>query len=185
MKRSKWEDEEEPLKAIAIPAMKKRPLSKSVPKESIPQPRGSLDSQQIISKRSSSVVPASAIQPSETTLERSTSNAFKGPPILSCRSVTCYEKLNKIDEGSYGIVYRARDKETGEIYALKRLKLEQEKSGFPITSLREIYALLLAKHENIVNVKEIVTTPNLARYVKLGMKLILGYLLLWNLWSMI
>ncbi|KAJ1954546.1 hypothetical protein EC988_002373 [Linderina pennispora] len=73
-----------------------------------------------------------------------------------CRPVDeCYEKLNKIEEGTYGIVYRARDKATGELVALKHLKLEQERNGFPITSLREIHTLLLAKHPNIINVREI------------------------------
>ncbi|KAJ3025440.1 UNVERIFIED_CONTAM: hypothetical protein HDU68_007124 [Siphonaria sp. JEL0065] len=82
------------------------------------------------------------------------------PLIAPCRSVDLYEKLNRIEEGSYGIVYRARDKQTGEIVALKKLKLENEVNGFPITTLREIYTLLLAKHENIVDVREIVVTPS-------------------------
>ncbi|ORY38525.1 putative cell division cycle 2 [Rhizoclosmatium globosum] len=85
---------------------------------------------------------------------------LNGPPIRICRSVDVYEKLNRIDEGSYGIVYRARNRETGEIVALKKLKLEKEQNGFPITTLREIYTLLLAKHPNIVDVKEIVVTPS-------------------------
>jgi hypothetical protein len=64
------------------------------------------------------------------------SRPFEGPTIQACRLVDNYEKLNRIDEGSYGIVYRARDRETGEIVALKRLKLENEKNGFPVTTLR-------------------------------------------------
>ncbi|OUM65254.1 hypothetical protein PIROE2DRAFT_60173 [Piromyces sp. E2] len=77
------------------------------------------------------------------------------PAFVSCRSVDNYEKLNRIEEGAYGVVYRARDKETGEIIALKKLKLDKEKFGFPTTSLREIQMLLMAKHPNIVDVKEI------------------------------
>jgi serine/threonine protein kinase len=42
-----------------------------------------------------------------------------------CRSVENFEKLNRIDEGTYGVVYRARERITGEIVALKRVKLEQ------------------------------------------------------------
>ncbi|KGG52239.1 hypothetical protein DI09_19p210 [Mitosporidium daphniae] len=77
--------------------------------------------------------------------------------IIGCRSVESYRKLNRIEEGTYGIVYRAQETSTGEIYALKRLKLEREKEGFPITSLREIYALSkLSPHQNIVRLKEIV-----------------------------
>ncbi|KAJ3140547.1 hypothetical protein HDU90_007847 [Geranomyces variabilis] len=85
-----------------------------------------------------------------------------GPPLVSCRNVDNYEKLNRIEEGAYGIVYRARDRQTGEIVALKKLKLENERNGFPVTSLREIHTLLLAKHPNIVNVKEIVVTPSMS-----------------------
>lgn len=40
-----------------------------------------------------------------------------------------------------------------EIVALKRLKMEKEKEGFPITSLREINTLLKAQHPNIVTVR--------------------------------
>ena len=73
-----------------------------------------------------------------------------------CRSVDRYEKLNRISEGTYGVVYRGKDKETGTICALKRLKLEKEKSGFPLTSVREINVLLALEHPNIVNVSEVV-----------------------------
>ena len=48
----------------------------------------------------------------------------------------------RIAEGTYGVVYRAREKATDKIVALKRLKMEKEKEGFPITSLREINTLL-------------------------------------------
>lgn len=64
------------------------------------------------------------------------------PAIQGCRSVEEFVCLNRIEEGTYGIVYRARDKSTQEIVALKRLKMEKEKEGFPITSLREINTLL-------------------------------------------
>jgi cell division cycle 2-like protein len=49
----------------------------------------------------------------------------------------------------------------GEIVALKKLKMEREREGFPITSLREINTLLKAKHENIVHVREIVVGSNM------------------------
>ncbi len=74
----------------------------------------------------------------------------------SCRDVDRYEKLNRISEGTYGVVYRGRDLETSTVCALKRLKLENEKSGFPLTSVREINVLLALEHPNIVNVSEVV-----------------------------
>ncbi|KAI5782669.1 kinase-like domain-containing protein [Geopyxis carbonaria] len=82
---------------------------------------------------------------------------FPAPEIRSCRNVDAsYEPLNHIEEGSYGVVSRARDRETGEIVALKKLKLERETDGFPITSLREIRTLMEARHENVVNLREVV-----------------------------
>lgn len=78
-----------------------------------------------------------------------------------CRSVDDFECLNKIEEGAYGVVYRAKDKKTNEIVALKRLKMEKEKEGFPITSLREVDILLKMQHPNIVTVREIVVGSNM------------------------
>ncbi|KAK0539683.1 hypothetical protein OC842_000874 [Tilletia horrida] len=85
------------------------------------------------------------------------------PVIGGCRSVHCYERLNHIEEGSYGVVFRARNKETGEIVALKKLKMDKEKDGFPITSLREIRTLMEARHPNVVQVKEIVVGDTLSQ----------------------
>lgn len=82
------------------------------------------------------------------------------PLILGCRSVYRFECLNCIDEGTYGIVYRARDTESGDIVALKRVKLNREKEGFPITSLREMSILQLLEHPNIIKVKEVVVGSN-------------------------
>ncbi len=50
-------------------------------------------------------------------------------------------------------MFRARDKISGEVVALKQVKMEQEKEGFPVTSLREFKLLMSLQHENIVNVK--------------------------------
>ncbi|KAL3818674.1 hypothetical protein ACJIZ3_004579 [Penstemon smallii] len=81
--------------------------------------------------------------------------------LQGCRSVNEFERLNKIDEGTYGVVFRARDKKTGEIVALKKVKMEKEREGFPLTSLREINILLSFHHPFIVDVKEVVVGSNL------------------------
>ncbi|XP_052737608.1 cyclin-dependent kinase 11B isoform X2 [Bicyclus anynana] len=83
------------------------------------------------------------------------------PALQGCRSVEEFQCLNRIEEGTYGVVYRARDKTTDDIVALKRLKMEKEKEGFPITSLREINTLLKGQHANIVTVREIVVGSNM------------------------
>ncbi|XP_009272438.1 PREDICTED: cyclin-dependent kinase 11B isoform X3 [Aptenodytes forsteri] len=83
------------------------------------------------------------------------------PALQGCRSVEEFQCLNRIEEGTYGVVYRAKDKKTDEIVALKRLKMEKEKEGFPITSLREINTILKAQHLNVVTVREIVVGSNM------------------------
>ena len=87
------------------------------------------------------------------------------PPIQPSRSVYSYERLNQIEEGSYGVVFRARDKQTGDIVALKKLKLDEEKNGFPITALREVYSLMSCRHENVVRVREVVVGQTLTQCV--------------------
>lgn len=75
-----------------------------------------------------------------------------------CRSVEEFVRLDRIDEGSYGVVYRARDSSSNEVVALKRVKLTRDvcAEGFPITALRETNVLLALNHEHIVKVHEMV-----------------------------
>ena len=73
-----------------------------------------------------------------------------------CRHVDNFEKLNHIEEGSYGWVSRARETATGEIVALKKLKMDNATDGFPVTGLREIQTLMASRHTNIVALREVV-----------------------------
>lgn len=61
-----------------------------------------------------------------------------------------YHKLEKIGEGTYGVVFKARDKISGRLMALKKIRLEQEEEGVPSTALREISLLKELNHANIV-----------------------------------
>jgi len=61
-----------------------------------------------------------------------------------------YEKVEKIGEGTYGVVYKARDRATNETIALKKIRLEQEDEGVPSTAIREISLLKEMQHRNIV-----------------------------------
>jgi cyclin-dependent kinase len=54
-----------------------------------------------------------------------------------------YEKLEKVGEGTYGKVYKAQDKATGQLVALKKTRLEMDEEGIPPTALREISLLRL------------------------------------------
>lgn len=67
-----------------------------------------------------------------------------------------FEKLNHIEEGSYGWVSRAKEVSTGEVVALKKLKMENSNDGFPVTGLREIQTLMASSHINIVKLREVV-----------------------------
>ncbi|XP_071709856.1 cyclin-dependent kinase C-2-like isoform X1 [Rutidosis leptorrhynchoides] len=80
-------------------------------------------------------------------------------PSWGSRSVDCFEKLEQIGEGTYGQVYMAREIKTGEIVALKKIRMDNEKEGFPITAIREIKILKKLQHDNVIKLKEIVTSP--------------------------
>jgi hypothetical protein len=68
-----------------------------------------------------------------------------------------YEE-EKIGEGTYGVVYKARDKVTNETIALKKIRLEQEDEGVPSTAIREISLLKEMHHRNIVR-SSLLTNP--------------------------
>lgn len=68
-----------------------------------------------------------------------------------------FDIIGIIGEGTYGQVYKAKDKDTGELVALKKVRLDNEKEGFPITAIREIKILRQLIHRSVVNMKEIVT----------------------------
>merc|ERR550525_706757 len=73
-----------------------------------------------------------------------------------CARVDKYEKIAKIGQGTFGEVFKARCRtDRAKIVALKKVLMENEKEGFPITALREIRILQLLNHENIVNLLEI------------------------------
>lgn len=75
---------------------------------------------------------------------------FKG-----CSKITDYEFLDKLGEGTFGEVHKARDKETHQLVALKRILMHNEKEGIPITAIREIKILKQLNHKNIVPLSDI------------------------------
>ncbi|KAL2753879.1 hypothetical protein ACRALDRAFT_1056243 [Sodiomyces alcalophilus JCM 7366] len=71
-----------------------------------------------------------------------------------CSRITDYELLGKLGEGTFGEVYRARNRKTNTVYALKKIIMHNEKDGFPITALREIKLLKMLSHENILRLED-------------------------------
>ncbi len=61
-----------------------------------------------------------------------------------------YHKIEKIGEGTYGVVYKAKDVQTTDIVALKKIRLDSEDEGVPSTAIREISLLKELQHPNIV-----------------------------------
>jgi serine/threonine protein kinase len=74
-------------------------------------------------------------------------------------SIHHYEKEEKLGEGTYGIVYKAIDKRTGESVALKCIRVDHEEQGIPATSIREISVLKELHHPNIVDLREVINAP--------------------------
>jgi len=96
--------------------------------------------------------PAQPESDTETTNILSFPNAGFGP----ASSLSEYTILNPIEEGSYGHVSRARAKSTGDIVALKKLKMDNTSDGFPVTALREIQTLKACSHPHVVTLREVV-----------------------------
>jgi cyclin-dependent kinase 2 len=67
-------------------------------------------------------------------------------------------KTEKIGEGTYGIVYKAKDKVTNQYVALKKIRLEGESEGVPSTALREITLLKELEHPNVVQLLDVVVS---------------------------
>ena len=71
-----------------------------------------------------------------------------------------YQCINKIGEGTYGVVFKARDQLSNQVVAVKNIRLDHEDEGLPSTAVREISLLKELQHPNIVSLKDVVLTEN-------------------------
>lgn len=72
-----------------------------------------------------------------------------------------YEKVSRIGKGTFGEVFRAKNKKTKKEVALKRILMENENEGFPITALREIKLLRTYRDDFVVNLIEVCRSTTL------------------------
>jgi len=74
------------------------------------------------------------------------------------KKVDKYQNIEKIGEGTYGVVYKAKDTKNNEIFALKKIRLQAEEEGIPSTAIREISLLKELQHKNIVRLLDVIHT---------------------------
>ncbi|KAG8756538.1 kinase subunit of RNA polymerase II carboxy-terminal domain kinase I [Serendipita sp. 396] len=82
-------------------------------------------------------------------------------PTRSTKSEELYKILTQVGEGTFGKVYKARNQVNGTHVALKRIRMEGERDGFPVTAMREIKLLQSLKHENVVTLYEMMVSKGL------------------------
>lgn len=71
-----------------------------------------------------------------------------------------YENLGLVGEGSYGMVLKCRQKETGQLVAIKKFLESEDDKQVKKIALREIKMLKQLRHENLVNLIEVFRKKN-------------------------
>ncbi|KAK8853073.1 hypothetical protein IAR55_003774 [Kwoniella newhampshirensis] len=125
-------------------------INSSITTQQIVNPASSLSSAPSTHNLSSSRPEISETSPAE--------NSAPAPSQPFNPSGEMYEKISHVGEGTYGKVYKARSNENGKMFALKRIRMEGERDGFPVTAMREIKLLQALRHENVVRLMEMVVS---------------------------
>merc|ERR1719217_1043287 len=73
-----------------------------------------------------------------------------------------YEVFDNVilGEGTYGKVYKARSNRSGEVVAMKDMKIDAQEDGVPGTAIREIALLKELSHVNIVRLLDVFCKPS-------------------------
>ena len=98
----------------------------------------------------------SAQQPRPSELEADAVTRPSSPSITSRKEL--YAIVSQVGEGTFGKVYKARNTITNVHVALKRIRMEAERDGFPVTAMREIKLLQSLRHQNIVRLYEMMVS---------------------------
>lgn len=149
------DDKAEELKRKREKEEKRRLKAEKQQREQAAQEKAKAEADERASKRQK--LPPESFDATEGKPKKASLLRFAAPEWGPCRHVDNFERLNHIEEGSYGWVSRAREVATGEVVALKKLKMDgTEASGFPVTGLREIQCLMEARHRHVVDLREVV-----------------------------
>ncbi|RYN88941.1 Negative regulator of the PHO system [Alternaria tenuissima] len=81
------------------------------------------------------------------------------PTMDNRRHPSSFQQLEKLGEGTYATVFKGRNRQTGELVALKEIHLDSEE-GTPSTAIREISLMKELRHENIVLLHDVIHTEN-------------------------
>jgi cyclin-dependent kinase-like len=66
-----------------------------------------------------------------------------------------YEIIGVVGEGAYGIVLKAKNRDTDSFVAIKKFKESEDDASVRKTTVREVKLLRLLRHPNIVQLKEV------------------------------
>nr|KAJ3419253.1 serine/threonine protein kinase, CMGC, CDC2/CDK sub [Polyrhizophydium stewartii] len=113
-----------------------------------------VESNQYVPNSPYSIPPGGSLKSPESR-PMSTTSRREHVRFVGCSSHTEYEIQKKIGEGTFGEVTIGRHKSTGDVVALKKILVHNEREGIPITALREIKILKALSHENIISLREI------------------------------
>lgn len=102
-----------------------------------------------------------------TQISLETARNGKSPRFHGCSKITKYTIMSKLGEGTFGEVHKAEARASGQIVALKKILMHNEKDGFPITALREIKLLKMLSHPNVLKLEEMAVERNKAEGRKL------------------
>lgn len=91
------------------------------------------------------------MKPKPSRLERAASDTTSS-------LVDAYEIVAQVGEGTYGQVYKASAGSSSRLVALKKIRMDNAREGFPVTSMREMKLLQALRHENVIRLHETMTS---------------------------
>ena len=66
-----------------------------------------------------------------------------------------YEKIEKVGEGTYAVVYLGKAISTGRQVAIKKIKVGNFRDGLDMSAMREVKYLQELRHPNVIEVKRV------------------------------